>query len=510
MADASDADRPWWAGAIAAGVLMHAGALAGGFTVDDYPAIVNHPGVSGSLRDAVTLDWFGRTFAETVGTYRPVVSLVFWLAHRVGGGKAWAFHLCNLLAYAALLAAFHALLGRVDRGALSGRARAVTLAVAATLALHVDVVPSASSLCELLAALLSTLALFVALDPTKHWWPCVASAAALSLAMFSKESALPVAVLAPALAWRLAPRRRAWQVTVASAAALSLVVAFRWQRLPLSVSGSWAVHNTLIGRPVGERLLGAAEAATHYVQHVVAPFDLIYDYGYAALVPGPGLTPRAAAGVALALGFLGWTAHALWTRRPDGELLLGLGASYVTASHVLLPASAFLADRWFFFPSLWLVAAAAVPVSRWADGAPRRARLVAGSALAFAAVQAVIGAAGSLVWRDDTTLAAYSVRARPTAMGPRLLTAAAASWDGRDEDAAWGLLAAAALYRWFPRVVPDDAVPAEWEARPAPSRVFALRQRIGEAEFAVVRDAAMREARRREYDGALRVLAAMR
>lgn len=503
-------ERAWLAAILAAGVAMHAPSLLASFTVDDYPAIVNHPGVSGSLRDVFALDWFGRPFSETVGTYRPVVTLAFWVEQRLGGGRPWVFHAGNLAAYAALLASFHALMGRLARGAISARARLVALAVAATLTLHVDVVPSASSLCELLAALFSVLGLHVALDPRGRTWPAFAGAAILTLAMFSKESALPMAVLAPLLAWRLAERRRAWAVTAASAGALALVVAFRWQRLPMSVSTKWSVHNTLIGRPLGERLLGAAEAVSHYLEHVFAPIDLVYDYGYAAIVPGPGLTVRAALGGATAAAFVAWTVWALRRRVPDGELLLGLGASYVTASHVLLPASAFLADRWFFFPSLWLVAAAAAPLSRWASTAPRRGQLTTLGALSFAVVQSIIGATGAFVWRDDATLAAYSVRARPTAIAPRYLTAAAAAWDGRDEEAAWGLLAAAALYRRFPAPLPDDTIPAEWESRPALSRVHALRQRLGPAEFAIVRDAAMLEAHRREYGGALQTLASLR
>lgn len=488
----------------------HAGALGGGFTVDDYPTIVNHPGVTGALADVFRLDWFGRPFAETVGTYRPVVTLVFWTAHRLGGGHAWVFHAGNLLAYGALLAAFHALLGRLAGASLGPRARLITLALAGSLALHVDVVPSASSLCELLAALFSTLALLAASSPREGARMPVLAGLCLVLAMFSKESALPMAVLAPALAWRHAPQRRAWTVSAVSLASLALVVGFRAGRLPLSVSKGWAVHNTLIGRGPFDRLLGAAEAATHYVQHVFAPIDLVYDYGYAAIVPGPGLTARAGVGIVLFAAILAWMIAALARRRPEGELLLGLGASYVTASHLLLPASAFLADRWFFFPSLWLTASLALPVARLASLAPRRARVAALAALALAAVEATVGATGALVWRDDATLAAYSVQARPAAMAPRLLTAAAASWQGRDEDAAWGLLAAAAIYRRFPAPVPDDAVPAEWEARPALSRVHALRTKLGEADFARVREDAMSQALAREYQGALRVLASLR
>jgi hypothetical protein len=195
-------------------------------------------------------------------------------------------------------------------------------------------------------------------------------------------------------------------IGLTSAAVLAAVVAFRLDRLPLTVSTKWSVHNTLIGRPVGERLLGAAEAVTHHLGHVVAPFDLMYDYGYAAIVPGPGLTRS------------------------------------------------------------WRIAGA--------------------------------------------RLASYSVRVYPNAMAPRYLTAASAAWEGRDDDAAWGMLAACAIYRSFPAPVSMDTIPAEWERRPAPARIFALRKRIGEPAFATVRAAAMSEAQRRELDGVWNYLATLR
>lgn len=496
---------------VLAGMAVHASSLRAAFTADDFAAIVRHPGVTGPLSPSTLLglDWFGRAFdaPNAVGTFRPVVTFTFWIDQHVGRGSALPFHVTNLLLYGALIALLDRFLRRLAGDALSAPGRLVALAVFATMTIHVDVVPSASTRSELLATLLSVVALDLALEPLARPGRAALFVLALLGAMLSKESALPVAVLAPVLAARRMPRRRVVPLALASLAALGAVFALRVGKLPLAPTSRWELHNPLIGRAAGDRLLGAADVLTHYLEHAIAPADLCFDYGYAAIVPGHGLTLRAAVGVAIVAALVALLVTSFRKRPVVTDALLGLGASYVVVSHVLVPASAIVADRWFFFPSFWLVAALVALV----DGAAsaRLRPILAGAGVLFAAGQGVVTTLASAVWRDDPTLAAYSVRAHPNALGVRLLQIASSVNEGKPEETAWALLVAGAIYAMHPEPIPPDTFPASWEDEPALERVGLLRAKLGPARFAVLRDAAIGEALSRGYPEAAEVLRAL-
>ncbi len=503
-------ERPALLAAIAAGVLAYLPSLFGGFTVDDHPAIEHHPGVTGSILDVVRFDWFGRPFASTIGSYRPVVTASFWLDYHLGGGSPAVFHVVNLLLYGAVLVAFHATLKRLADGVLSSAGRVLATAVVATLAIHVDVVPSASGRSELLGALFTLVSLYAATDPEERHTSALVYAAALTAAMFSKETTIAITLLAPLVAARRATPKR---VRVLGAISLVAFVGFVWFRLSSHLTptmSEWEDHNLLLGRPWLERWLGGAEVVTYYLQHTLVPIDLLYAYGYSAIVPGHGLTLRAAIGVAVIAAYIAALVIALRRRHPSSSTLLALGASYVAVSQLLTPATELLADRWFFLPTLWLVASLAFPIDAWLRARGARARVPVAAVLAFALAQGAIAAAASLVWHDDATLARYSIAAQANAIGPRLLSANVAAKEGRVDDAAWSLLAAYSIQASFPAPVAVDAVPAEWEALSPEDRVAALRARIGEPLFQRVRAVATRHAYQAHYDDVADLLATMR
>lgn len=497
-------------GILAIGMLVHAASLLGDFTVDDHRAIVRHAGVTTDFADVFRLDWFGRPFSSTIGSYRPVVTASFWLDYHLGGAKPVLFHLVNLLLYAGVLWTFDCVLARLTEGRLSAAVRGVALLVIATLTIHADVVPSATGRSELMSALFSLLALYAATDPRERSATLIGYAAALSAAMLSKETAISVAVLVPLISAR--HRSGRWTGALSAISALCFG-AFVWLRVALQLFpdlADWEEHNLLIGRSLGERLCGAAEVLTHYLQHTLVPIDLIYAYGYAAIVPGDGLTLRALLGFAVAAIYVGALGMALRRRHAAADILLGLGASYAAVSQVLTPATELLADRWFFLPTFWLVAALALAVDAAIRKGWLRARLPAIAGVAFAAAQAALTVVASQMWHDDRVLARYSIAAHANAIGPRLLGAQAAAEDGRFEDAAWSLLAAYSLHASFPQPIEADAVPAEWETFPAAERVAALRARIGAPLFERVREIAIRHARLWPNEDVVEALAGLR
>ena len=431
---------------------------------------------------------------DTIGSWRPVVTLTYWVEWHLGHGRPWLFHADNVVLYAALLAAYALFLRRFFGDALGPVTRIVAVGAAGLLAIHADVVPSATGRSEILAALF---ALFAWIAPLRRDGPVRLREIALAtgasvLAAASKESALPVALLGPILAYRWhaargTDRRRAMiALTGANALGLAAVVAFRVLRMPWwNLGPERATENALIAASPGRRLFGAAEVLVGYVQRLAWPARLAPDYSYGGIVPGhaPAL---AALGLALVTGLfaIGVTQ---WRRGPGlADAALGFVASYVVVSSVFVAASA-IADRLFFFPSLWAVTLAALSLERLRGAA----RWTAGAlAVGFAGAQGYVAAVDASSWRDDVTLFTVAVAARPTVARSRRNLAQALADAGRLEDAAWQMTVTLAILARYPAPMPIDALPAGWDREPLAMRLTNLRSRIGAAAL----DADLRKA----------------
>jgi hypothetical protein len=470
---------------VLASCLPYASSVAFGFTFDDANTILGHHGVAGPLAfdDLILRDFWGRSFIDTIGSWRPVVTLTYWVEWHLAGGRPWLFHADNVALYGAVLALYAVFLKRFFGTALGPVSRLVAVGAAGALAIHSDVVPSATGRSEILAALFGLLGL---LAPLREEGPvrlrevaCTAGAGVLAAA--AKESALPLALLAPLLAYRWhAARgtdRREGMVALTAASALGLagVVAFRVLRMPWwSMGPERATENALIAAGPGPRLLGSGEVLGGYLGRAAWPARLAPDYSYAGIVPGhsPALAAAGftAAAVLLAVG----VAH--WKRGPGlSDAAVGFAASYVVVSSTLVAASA-IADRLFFFPSLWVMTLAALGAERM----EARWRKVAGAVAAgFACAQGWVAFIDVPRWRDDVTLFTAAIDARPTVARSRRNLAQALADAGRVADAAWQMTVVGAILDRYPAPIPEGELPARWEQEPVEARLSALRLQTG-------------------------------
>ena len=474
---------------IGAALLPFAPSLAFGFAQDDAFAVLGHRGVKGtwSAVDLLLRDFWGRSRFDTIGAWRPTATLSYALDWQLGGGKPLAFHATNLALYAALLFVFERFLRRFFADEIPWRGRLAAVGAFGVLAIHADVVPSVTGRAEILAALFVLLGLLATLreDGPPRAREIAASTGLVLLAIGSKESALPAALLVPLLANRWHARRgtdggRALRgLATANVAALAGVVAFRALRMPWIWPGpERAAENPLIVATVPGRLSGAAAVLAHYLAHLAWPARLAPDYSYAAMdvAREPVL---AFVGVAVAT-CAAVTVARHRTARGIVDAILGFGASYVVVSHVATPAIAVMADRLFFFPSLWVVTLGtllAVRATRAIRGG------VAALGVAFVAGQAIVAARDCTHWRDDVTLLSSAVEARPNVARSRRNLAQALGEAGRPDEAAWQGLVMAAILARFPWPVPESDFPASWEAQPVSARVDALALRLGACPF---------------------------
>ena len=93
------------AAVLAVAVLPYLQTLPFGFTLDDANTIEGHRGVTEafSWENIFLLDSWGRSQFDTIGIWRPLVTLTFWVDEHVGGGRGWPFHLTNVVLYAAII-----------------------------------------------------------------------------------------------------------------------------------------------------------------------------------------------------------------------------------------------------------------------------------------------------------------------------------------------------------------------------------------------------------------------
>ncbi len=294
---------------VMAAVAPYAPSVVFGFTFDDTHTILEHPGVRGplSLVNLLLRDFWGRSFVNSIGSWRPLTTLTYWIDWHLAAGLPWAFHVSNLALYTVLLLLLARFLSRFFGAELGSASRLAIVGVFGALAIHADVVPSATGRAEILAALWGLLALMapLRLEGPVRTREVLLTAGASLLAIGAKESALPMALLAPLLAYRWhAARgtdRRAPMIalTAANTVVLFGIVAFRVLRMPWwSLGVDRATENALLAAAPAERLPGAGEVFVEYLQHTAWPARLAPDYSYAGIIPGHAPF-RAAAGIAL-------------------------------------------------------------------------------------------------------------------------------------------------------------------------------------------------------------------
>lgn len=343
--------------------------------------------------------------AQLSMVFRPLRTAHYALLYFLGGQsepQPWIFHLANVLwhgATAMLLFALSArVLARLRPGLAPPDARLWALFVALAFALHPvvsEVVCWAKALDDILAAFFVLAALrelLVAPEGRGARWRALGF---FALAMYSKESAVPFALLAllvlrgiHGLPWRRALRRTAEFGLVAAFYLVHrrLVLGRSSQVAPLS--GSYA-----------QTLVDMAQVVPKYVRLLfgVPPFRMDYgdlEHGRSLAEPGMwgGLLLLA---LLIVAGFLAWRRPGL---RACGFGLAWTGVFLLPVSN-LLPMMQYMAERFLYLPLLgWCLALATVLAALPYRALARALALVALVGAAWSARQR------SEIWRDEYTL----------------------------------------------------------------------------------------------------------
>lgn len=337
--------------------------------------------------------------------FRPLRTAHYALLCFLGGKELpqpWIYHLANVLWHGGVAAMLFAvatrLFARLCPDWTDARARAWALFAALAFAVHPvvsEVVCWAKSLDDLMATFFALAALRELLRPPEELGPRVRALACFALAVYSKESAVPFALLVLPLLRTL--HALPWRRCAARAGEFALVALL------------YVVHRRLVlGRtsqvaPLSgtylQTLLDMLPVVPRYVRLLfgVPPFRVDYgDFpgGYALASPAvwSGLVLLVALGAA---GIVAWRSA---RARPAGFGLLWTGLFLLPVSN-LVPMMQYMAERFLYLPLVgWVLALttalALIP-------ARRVARVLAPALLV---VWGLLARERSLIWRDEYTL----------------------------------------------------------------------------------------------------------
>ncbi|TPV95836.1 MAG: glycosyltransferase family 39 protein [Myxococcales bacterium FL481] len=464
------AEHRWaWLPVVAA-ALAFASGLGGGFVLDDVPAILDNPVVTGDVdaSEAFTRTFWGRPLDVPPPSYRPIASLSFRLDHALFGPSAVAFHVVSLLVYLALVVAAYRLARLYFRPPIS----AVAIALWAVMPLHVENVASLVGRADTLAVLAGTLGLVLVLvasrasvRPRRAVACGLLSLASLAVAVLSKESALtwaPAAALL--LLWPTAtePATSRSRARGLAAGGLLLAVTYWFVRqtlLPDPFDASYVEDDILAGATPAERAWFALDVLGHYGRLVFAPGDLCTGRKYAVVARSDGLTTDIVIGLAGLAAALVDTGRA-WRQRRPPWLACAL-VTYSVVSNVVFSLPEAMADRFLLGPTLFLALAGAQLASR--VSIRPYVRVIAGIVLA---AQIAASAGYATRWRDTASLLEHGVIACPNSAHNRFRFAHHLARRGLVDEAIWNFAVAAQIRTHFPQ--PVDLPFAQWETSLGP------------------------------------------
>jgi tetratricopeptide (TPR) repeat protein len=412
----------------AAALAAHAAALGNGFVFDDARAIVENPVVQGPASWAlVTHDFWGRRGAETVGTWRPLVTASFFVDRQIGGGAAWPFHVENWLWHAAA-----AVLLMLALAAASGRGRWAWLAgvVFAVAAVNSEAVASLVGRADVMAAALSFASWLL--------WrrSAVLAALAWAAALLCKESAIVTPLWIAAGEWLLVPaeRRRRGRDWAAFAVVAVLYVGARVAVVGAATGARIAANNNpLLDEGPLVRLWTACELTVLALRLVLAPLNSAADYSASELMPVRGFQLDALVGAA-AIVVGAAVAWRLRRREPTLSLALALfGIAWAPVSNAIVALPTIFAERLLYLPA----AGAALAWARLGEaGLAQHRRLFMLAGGLFVAAQLAFDVRGDRMWRDDLPLFAATVEVSPRSGRAWINYGAALQRDGRLPEAA--------------------------------------------------------------------------
>lgn len=330
-------------------LLLYSRILWNDFAVDDFPAIVDNSlvqkGVSGIPELISESFYYGYDQRAEANEYRPLASSFYALERSLfGKSNATLYHASSLLLYLLVLISVFFLVKD-----LSDKTTALwTTLVFALLPVHSEVVANIKAQDDLLMALFLLLSLWFWVNKSRAGYSLL-SVICFLLALFSKEAALPLILLFPAIDYLRHKRldKRALWFLVPSAFYLFI----RFLVLE-GVQEVEVVNNALaFASGYGEQTAMGFAFFLHYIKMLVYPYTLSWDYSFNHFALHGWKHWQSITGLLLFLGLILFALRGL--RKPDlySWLIFFFLLSLFLYLQILFLLEATFAERFLFIPS---------------------------------------------------------------------------------------------------------------------------------------------------------------
>ncbi len=414
-------------------VALYAASVGYGFVRDDHELIRANPFLrrDGFLVRLLTSD-FWRASGRNSGMWRPLVVLSYWVDGRAFQWQPWGFHAVNLVAHAAASALVAWLVLAAGAG---GVAAFLAGAWFAAMPAHVESVAWISGRTDVLCGLFVALALLLDRRARRagRAWAGVPATLAFTLALLSKEAALPFVAILAVAEWIETERRFTWSG------------ALRWLAPYAAITLAFVlVHETLASRWVQPPSVDPATtglirlAGWIMVPQYVAMLWPWYPHSpdIALQLPNGPWTPGVLGGIVATLGMIVLATGLAW-RRSRGALPVALFALPLLTFSVLAWVRSYLtfAERLVYLPSIgaaWLLGLGVAAAARRPGPLPRVVYAAAALLVAASAWQTL-----RLVpqWSDDLVMFRAMTEVQPENAKARIGYANQLAAAGREREA---------------------------------------------------------------------------
>lgn len=351
-------------------LLLYSNTLTHGYVLDDISVITENRYVNSGV-DGIGQIWktsYRDGYWNDSGTlYRPIALTIFAIEWELAPNNPFLAHLINVLVYGFLCVLLYKLLLALFKN--------VQLALIATLlfsatAVHTEVIANIKSLDEILSMLLALLSWYLVIkwDDSKETKFLIFAGLSFLIGMFTKEGIISMVAIIPVSLWFF--RKSSFKsmgvvavvLTLASAGYLAVRAAVLGG-LQASIKPS-SIDNPIVNYEFGERFFTSMKLLGMYVQKLLVPHPLAYEYAFNTIEKGSASDPFSWLGILI---FLSLVIGAIWGLKSKNYwsfLAFSFLASMALYFNLVVIIGAMFAERFLFLASMFFAIALAMILSK--------------------------------------------------------------------------------------------------------------------------------------------------
>lgn len=355
--------RRWLALLLVLCGVLYSPILKNDFAVDDFPAIVDNDlvqkGVAGIPEIFGQSYYYGYDRREQANEYRPLASSLYALERSLFGKEnPIPYHALSILLYLLVLFSSFTFVQKVA----DTKTALIATALFSALPVHSEVVANIKAQDDLLAALFVFLSLRFWVEKERAYFLLLALLS-FTFALFSKEAALPLVFLYPALDYLKTKKltfRPLWFL-------VPIVVYLTVRVFVLEpVDKVEVVNNALaFASGYGEQSAMGFAFFLHYIRLLLFPLELSWDYSFNHFEMHGWGHWQSLAGLALFLGMAVFALRGLKKPELYSWLSFFFLLSIFLYLHILFLLEATFAERFLFIPSFAFVLVLALLANRY-------------------------------------------------------------------------------------------------------------------------------------------------